>query len=94
MEAIIKKLTSEEIISNFNNLLDALQENFLTSVSSDDIYSLARMQLNDGSTWNLVSYHLLGTDGMATTASMGSQELYVPIQLKNKLLSQKNKLRK
>ena len=50
-------------------------------MSSDDIYSLAKMQLNDGGKWNFVSYHLTGVGGSDVTASMGDQLLYVSYPL-------------
>ena len=50
-------------------------------MSSDDIYSLAKMQLNDGSKWNFISYHLTGVGGSDVTASMGDQLLYVSYPL-------------
>jgi LCP family protein required for cell wall assembly len=77
LQAIISKLTSKEIISSFGSLLNNLQGNFLTSMSSDDIYSLAQMQLNDGGKWNFISYHLGGVGDNNVTASMGSTLLYV-----------------
>jgi LCP family protein required for cell wall assembly len=77
LQAIISKVSSKEVISNFGNLLNNLQGNFLTSLSSDDIYSLAKMQLNDGGKWNFVSYHLGGQGDYNSTASMGDQQLYV-----------------
>ena len=82
MQAIIKKVASKEIITSFNTLLERLQGNFLTSLSSDDIYSLAKMQLNDGGSWKFVSYHLGGVGANDVTASMGDQQIYVsyPIQ--------------
>ena len=51
-------------------------------MSSDDFYSLAAMQLNDGGSWKFISYHLGGVGAYNTTASMGSMQLYVsyPIQ--------------
>lgn len=81
LQAIISKIASKEIISNYNNLLNSLQGNFLTSMSSDDIYSLAKMQLNDGGKWNFISYHLTGVGGSDVTASMGDQLLYVSYPL-------------
>jgi cell envelope-related function transcriptional attenuator common domain len=77
LQAIIGKLTSKEIISSFSSLLNNLQGNFLTSMSSDDIYSLAQMQLNDGGKWNFVTYHLGGVGDHNVTASMGNTLLYV-----------------
>jgi cell envelope-related function transcriptional attenuator common domain len=81
LQAIINKIASKEIISNYNNLLNGLQGNFLTSMSSDDIFSLAKMQLNDGGKWNFISYHLTGVGGSDVTASMGDQLLYVSYPL-------------
>ena len=81
LQAIISKITSKEMISNYNNLLNGLQGNFLTNMSSDDIYSLAKMQLNDGGKWNFISYHLTGVGGSDVTASMGDQLLYVSYPL-------------
>jgi len=81
LQAIITKLTSKDIITSYNSLLDNLQGNFLTSMSSDSIYSLAQMQLNDGGKWNFISYHLGGVGADDVTASMGSQLLYVSYPL-------------
>lgn len=82
LQAIIQKLTSKEILSDASSLLNKLQGNFLSSMSSDDFYSLAAMQLNDGGSWKFISYHLGGVGAYNTTASMGSMQLYVsyPIQ--------------
>jgi len=94
LQAIISKLTSKELISNFNNLLNSLQGNFLTSMSSDDIYSLAQMQLNDGGTWNFVTYHLGGVGGNDVTASMGDQLLYVSYPISEQVDFVKNEMTK
>ncbi|MCH4282004.1 MAG: LCP family protein [Solobacterium sp.] len=85
LQAIIKKIASKEIISHFTSLLDNLQGNFLSSMSSDDIYSLAQMQLNDGGSWNFITYHLGGVGAHDVTASMGSQELYVSYPIKTQV---------
>jgi len=77
LQAIISKLTSKEILTSFNSLLNSLQGNFLTSMNTDDIYALAKMQLNDGGSWKFVNYHLEGIGDNNVTASMGNQELYV-----------------
>ena len=81
LQAIITKLTSKEIITSYNSLLNNLQGNFLTSISSDSIYSLAQMQLNDSKKWSFITYHLGGQGGNDVTASMGSQLLYVSYPL-------------
>jgi LCP family protein required for cell wall assembly len=78
IQGIIDKLTSTEILTNFNDVLNSLQGQFLTNLSTDTIYGLAEQQLNDGGSWNMVRYHLGGTGTMAGTVSMGwNRMLYV-----------------
>jgi len=94
LQAIISKITSKEVISNFGSLLENLQGNFLTSISSDTIYALAEKQLNDGGSWNMVSYHLGGTGAYDTTASMGSMQLYVSYPLEEQVTFAKEQMTK
>ena len=77
MTAIIKKITSADGIVHFNSILDAIKNDFLTNVSSDAIYGLVNKQLNEGMSWNIVSYHILGETGMEVCASAPGQELSV-----------------
>ena len=77
MQGIIKKLTSSAALTKFNSLLSALDGTFLTNVSSDSFYALARMQLGDNAEWNTVSYHLTGAVGSAECASMPGMQLSV-----------------
>ena len=63
MKAIITKLTSPDVIVHFNDLLDSLQGTFMTNISSDAIYDLCKMQLQDGPSWNIVNYHITGDTG-------------------------------
>lgn len=77
MQGIIKKLTSSAALTRFNSLLSALDGTFLTNVSSDSFYALARMQLGDNAEWNTVSYHLTGAVGSAECASMPGMQLSV-----------------
>lgn len=94
LQAIIKKLTSKEIISNFNNLLEGLQGNFLTDMNPDDIYSLAAMQLNDGGSWKFINYHLGGVGDYNTTASMGDMQLYVSYPIEEQINFAKEQMTK
>lgn len=94
LQAIISKITSKEIISNFTGLLENLQGNFLTSISSDTIYALAEKQLNDGTSWKMISYHLGGTGAYNVTASMGSMQLYVSYPLTEQVTFAKDQMTK
>ena len=78
LKAVINKLTSSTMLSNYNDLLNALSGQFLTDMLVDDIYRLIAMQIDDGSDWNIINYHLGGTGDMLTTASYGyGTKLYV-----------------
>ena len=78
LKAIIQKLMSAESISRYDDLLDALQGQFLTNMDIEDVYKLIAMQLNDNSSWDIISYHMGGEGDMQGTASMGwDRRLYV-----------------
>jgi LCP family protein required for cell wall assembly len=76
--AIINKVTtSKKIITNYSDILNSLDGSFQTSLSSDEIYSLIKMQLNDMSSWTIESISLNGYDSSNYTYSYKSQKLYV-----------------
>ena len=78
LKAIIQKLMSADSLSRYDDLLNALQGQFLTNMDVEDIYKLIAMQLNDNSKWDIISYHMGGTGDMQGTASMGwDRRLYV-----------------
>lgn len=78
IKGIIDKLTSSEILTHYQDVLTALQGQFLTNLSSDTIYSLAEEQLDSGESYEMIRYHLGGTGTYAGTVSMGwSTQLYV-----------------
>ncbi len=77
LKAVINKLTSTEMLTNFTAVLDSLQGQFITSYSTDNIYQIVQNQLDNNTPWNIISYHLGGRGDMQPTASMGAQKLYV-----------------
>lgn len=77
LKAVINKLTSTELLSNYSAILDSMQGQVLTSLNSDLIYGLVAKQLEDNTSYNVISYHLGGIGDMQPTASMGSRRLYV-----------------
>ncbi|HCK89517.1 MAG TPA: hypothetical protein DHW39_12070 [Erysipelotrichaceae bacterium] len=77
LKAVVDKLTSPELLTNFSALLDSLQGQFITSYSTDNIYQIVQNQLDNNTPWNIISYHLTGRGDMQPTASMGAQKLYV-----------------
>ena len=78
LKGIIQKLMSTETISRYDDLLSALQGQFLTNIDIDDIYKLVAMQIDEKSNWDIISYHMGGKGDMMGTASMGwDRRLYV-----------------
>jgi anionic cell wall polymer biosynthesis LytR-Cps2A-Psr (LCP) family protein len=77
LQAIINKMTSSEILSKYNQVLKAMQGEFLTNIDTDDIYALVEKQVDEGGSWNVVKYHLLESGDYQETASMPGQSLYV-----------------
>lgn len=77
MSAIIDKITSKEVIYKFNDILDSIQGQFLTNVSSKALYGLVSKQLDDGTSWNIVKYHVVGDTGNEYCASAQGQTLSV-----------------
>ena len=65
----------KEMLKHYFEVLDALQDKFLTNLDSDDIYALAEKAVSGGS-WNIVKYRLQERDGTEETASAPGEELY------------------
>ena len=75
--AIINKMSSSSLLNDFSGLMDSLEGSFETSMSSSQISSLVRMQLNEGGSWNVVSYAVTGTGSSKETYSMPGRNVYV-----------------
>lgn len=60
LKALMDKALSPKIITNFNNILSALEGTFETDMSSDEIRSLLNMQLNDMADWNIINVQIEG----------------------------------
>lgn len=78
IEAIIDKAASSSILNDFTGLMESLEGSFQTSMSSTQISSLVRMQLEEGGSWNVVNYAVEGTGASMHVYSMSSK-VYVTI---------------
>lgn len=80
IKAIIDKATSPSILSKYQNLLNAVSDNFITNVSYDQIASLVQMMQKNGGTWNIQS--MSATQGygnvMQYCFSAGSEAWVMP----------------
>lgn len=78
IELVLNKVTSSStIISNYTEILNALNGTFETNLTMDEITSLVKMQINDMSGWKMESYNVDGTGAMLPTYSYPNQNLYV-----------------
>ena len=78
LKAIIQKLMSFDSLGSFDDIMNALKGQFLTSIELEDLFKLIALQLNDNSPWDIISYHMGGIGDMQGTASMGwDRKLYV-----------------
>ncbi|MCF0259048.1 MAG: LCP family protein [Erysipelotrichaceae bacterium] len=57
---IAKKATSAEVIPHYAGLLDTIDGNFWTDISTDEISDLIQFQLSSAPNWNFISYSLSG----------------------------------
>lgn len=81
IEAVIKKITSgTTLLKNFSGIMDSLSGMFQTSLSTYDLASLVKMQLEDMSSWNIRQYAVTGTGGSDYTYSMPNTKVYVMYQ--------------
>ena len=60
LKAMINKAVSPKIITNYSNILQAVEGCFETNMSSEDIKSLVQTQLDDMSKWKMYNVQLTG----------------------------------
>lgn len=83
IKAILNKAMSPSILQSYTSLLDLVADNVETNMTTDEITEIVKMQLNDGASWNFVSYATAGTNNGAQELrycwSDASNRLYVTI---------------
>lgn len=60
IEAVLKKLGSSELLKNYSSILDAVSGSMITSMSYDQITDLIKMMLDEGFTWDVQQYAVIG----------------------------------
>ena len=76
IKAVIDKAMSPKLLTNYTQILKAIEGSVEMSIPMDVIGDLVSKQLSDGGSWNIVSYSVTGTDGYAVPYSM-SESAYV-----------------
>jgi len=77
--AMIKKAATKEVIFNYKEVLDAIAGSFQTNFTSEEIFALVKMQMNDLASWSVETYSVTGTGSRNVTFSVPSKEGYVMI---------------
>jgi LCP family protein required for cell wall assembly len=67
LSAMLDKAMSPRIITNFSNILSAIEGAFETDMSEDDINSLINMQLDDMAGWEIFNVQVTGTGDPGNT---------------------------
>jgi anionic cell wall polymer biosynthesis LytR-Cps2A-Psr (LCP) family protein len=82
---------SPSILSNYSSFVSALSGAFETDISAEEIQSLVKMQLTDGSDWSFVSYSLDGYGSTEYCAELG-QAAYVMVPDENTIETAREKI--
>ncbi len=95
LEAMLKKMMSPAIITNYSSILKAIDGSFETNMKSSDITDLIQMQINDMASWTIVQKQLTGTGQMMTGGSyMPNNSLYYMIPDQNSVDENKQAIEK
>ena len=80
MMAIINKLLTPSVLSNYKEVLENVEGTFETNMSSDDIMALIKMQLSDLEGYKMINQYLDGTGKLTYGLySMPNSKLYTMV---------------
>ncbi len=78
IDAMLEKIKSPVLLTNYSRLLAAVSDSFVTSLSANQIAALVRMQLSDFAGWDIENYSVTGSNSTSTQCySARGQSLYV-----------------
>lgn len=93
LTAIINKVLSPSIITNYNNLLSALSKEFLTNITNNEITDLIKWQIDGMYSWDIETISLDGKNAFDYTYSYKNQKLYVMMPYPESVNSVKEKIK-
>ena len=81
IQAVINKMTTTDALKNYNNILGAISDSMVTSMSYEEITDLIKMQLDDMRPWDIMTYSVDGTNDNQPCYSLKTPNyVMVPIQ--------------
>ena len=93
IKGMINKALSPSIITNYNSIMNNLAGSIDTNMSTSEITSLIKMQIDDMSPWEIETNNVIGTGAMETTYTYKSRPLYVMIPDYDSVEAAKEKIR-
>lgn len=79
IQGVIEKALSPAILNKYGTLLSGIQSSIQTNISTDEIGSLVKMQLDGMESWDITTYSVDGTGSSEYTYSIPNQRAYVMI---------------
>ena len=73
LQAMVKKATSPELLKNYASILEAISGAFDTNMTSDEITSFIKYQIQAMPGWKFEQYVVKGYGDMAVSAELGSE---------------------
>ena len=77
IKAVLQKMMSGTIITQYAEVLDSLEGMFETDMESSETNSLVKMQLSDMASWNIQSFAVTGEGDSRTNYSLPGLSVYV-----------------
>ena len=75
---LIEKITSSKtLLSKSSEILKSLEGTFETTITTEEITALVKMQLDDMASWDISTSNVTGSDSYEYTRSYPNQQLYV-----------------
>ncbi len=95
LTAMLKKMMSPAIITNYSSILNSIAGSFETNMSSAEITALLQMQINDMTSWDIHQIQLTGKGAMKTGgAMMPNRKLYYMIPDESSISNAKSLIQK
>ena len=90
ISGIVDKVTSPEILTRYDELLEAVKDCVATNMPYEDISNLVQMQMRDKGDWNITSYAVTGRGDFQQCPTMGAYDLWVMWPNENDIDTAKN----
>ncbi len=93
LKAMLKKiLSSETLLTKYTQLLDAVKDEMQTNMTTSEMQSLVKMQINDMSGWNIVNYSITGNTGSQPCYTAGGAAASVVMPYTNSITKATTKI--